>query len=456
MFDALRIASLVLLLSATRSAAQYDFSAVDRLLQDSLGAIAGTGGGCGLILIKDGKVIYSRAFALLGKSFSVNSYIPIASASKWLSAGVIMSLVDEGRLSLDDTAGTFLPSFSGEKAGITVRQMFSHTSGLAVADAPCLDNRDVTLAECVDEIAAMESSSKPGRFFYYAGNSMQAAGRIAEIASGLSFPSGNAWDSLFKSRIARPLGLTRTNYDGLVNSNNPRVPGGAWSSAEEYATYLMMLLDGGEYNGTRILSEKAVAEMLKDQTGGVPIIFSPYMLYPGIPEVDPATRYGIGNWRESVDGQTGRLRESSSQGKFGFSPWIDHDRNMVGVLAVYSDLTNVIPTYVQLKKLIKQAVDGTSAVGADLKSSPSRMQLVCDPLSGGTTVRLSLQQRGSVSLALFDLLGNRVHTVIEGEMEGGEHRIELGLGELSVPSGMYMVRLIMPGFSEGELVGVVR
>ena len=72
-----------------------------------------------------------------------------------------MSLVDDGTLSLDDSASKYLPSFSGDKAGITIRQLMSHTSGL-IPDAPCLGNPYTTLSLCVEAIAATPLVALPG------------------------------------------------------------------------------------------------------------------------------------------------------------------------------------------------------------------------------------------------------------------------------------------------------
>lgn len=69
---------------------EYDFSGVDQLLSDSVSTIRGLSGGCALILIKDDEIIYDKSFGIF---YSTSKIVPIASATKWLSAAVIMSLV---------------------------------------------------------------------------------------------------------------------------------------------------------------------------------------------------------------------------------------------------------------------------------------------------------------------------------------------------------------------------
>jgi serine-type D-Ala-D-Ala carboxypeptidase/endopeptidase len=320
---------------------QYDFSGVDRLLERAVPKI---GGGV-LLVIKDGRVIHRRAF---GRS-SDERVVPIASASKWLSAAVIMALVDEGKLSLDDRVSKYLPTFTGDKAVITIRQLFSHTSGLP-PEARCRNDKSTTLEQCADEIARLPLKAKPGTEFHYGGVSMHIGGRVAEVVSG------KAWNDLFMEKIAAPLGMTRTDYFSYGPTRNPRPAGDARSAVDEYGRFLQMLLNRGDFNGRRILSETSVAEMHKDQTAGAPII---YTIYENHGDLNPEllrARYGLGVWREVVRAETGELLEASSQGALGFSPWIDLERNLGGVLLVQSSMSKVMPVYLELKKEIGRVV----------------------------------------------------------------------------------------------------
>ncbi len=329
--------------SRRASCQTYDFAAVDQLLSASLPAL---GGGASLLLAQNGDVVYRKAFGDL----TLDSAVPIASASKWLSAAVIMSLVDEGKFSLDDTTGRFLPTFTGEKARITVRQLFSHTSGLPTGDAGCLGDRSTTLAACVDEISTLPLIGPPGAQFAYGGYSMQVAGRIAEIAGGKS------WRQLFRERVTEPLGMSRTTFDVLGPTDNPRIAGGAISTLDDYGTFVRMISAGGTWNGRRVLSPEAVADMQADQTYGAPIVYSPYTQFASLQPALAATRYGIGEWREAVDPVTFAAREVSSQGAFGFSPWVDLRRRLAGVLLVYTRLSSAMPIYLELKNRIRQIV----------------------------------------------------------------------------------------------------
>ncbi len=164
-----------------------------------------------------------------------------------------MALVDAGKISLDDPASKYLPYFTGKKAGITIRQMFSHTHGLARGDArDYLHDPTLTMDEAVRGIAKYDLIADPGTALYYAGAGMQAAGRICEIATG------KPWAQIFRETIGDPLEMDSTDYFALGPTKNPDVAGAVRTCVDDYGNYLTMLLNRGVYKGKRILSEKAV------------------------------------------------------------------------------------------------------------------------------------------------------------------------------------------------------
>lgn len=319
----------------------YDFQAVDKLLEQAAPAL----GGCALLLIKGEKIIYRKAFG----GYVLDKVLPIASASKWLSGAVIMALRDENKLSLDDSISRYLPEFSGDKAGITIRHLFSHISGLP-PDVACRNNKRITLESCAKEIARLELRAKPGEEFYYGGTSIHLGGRVAEIVSGSS------WNELFKVKIGTPLEMSKTDFFAYGQTANPRPEGDARSSLDDYGRFLQMIINEGSYNGRTILSADAVTEMHTNQTGNARIA---YTIYEKHRDLDPKlleARYGIGVWREKVDDRSGDLLEASSQGALGFSPWIDRKRNLAGVLSVQSSFSRVMPVYLKLKEGIRRIV----------------------------------------------------------------------------------------------------
>jgi serine-type D-Ala-D-Ala carboxypeptidase/endopeptidase len=322
------------------TAPAYDFSAVEASIQDQVDA--GTFPGASLILYKDGDTIYQHDFGTFGPTTT----IPIASASKWISGAVIMSLVDDGVISLDDTVSQYLPDWTGTEGTITIRQLFSHTSGLADSN-DCLGDASMTLAQCVDLIRDVGLVAPPGSQFYYGGSSMQVAGRIAEVAIG------KPWWQIFNERIRDRLGISSTFYWPIAN---PQIGGGVFSRVGDYAKFLQMSLEGGEFGGQQVLTPGAIQEMESDQTNGAPIVYSPH---------PDDRRYGIGVWRDVVSA-SGQAIQVSSQGKFGVSPWLDRDRRYLGVFFVQDDLADVYLLVAQMQAQVRAIIDSYDSDGDGL------------------------------------------------------------------------------------------
>lgn len=427
----LRTAVLLALLVAVppRAQSEPDFSAVTALLQDSLAQF----GGGEFLLMQHGQVLYRASFA----GWDSTRAVPIASASKWLSGTLVMALVADGTLSLDDTVGKWLPDVPINKRSITLRQLFSHTSGLPRLDVGgCLDDRTTTLDACARAILDGPLRSAPGAAFRYGGLSMQVAGRIAEVATGQSF------NRLFAERVVAPLDLTRTDFGP---GDNPRLAGGARSTAAEYARVLQMLLDGG----APILTSSAVDSMLADQMRGAAIAYTPYDALAQIVG-DPALaeiRYGMGVWREEVDPETGAGLEFASQGAYGFSPWIDRPNDVVAVLAVEDDLQALYPTYLRLKALVREALSLATA-GDD--GPPATLGLNVWPNPAGHRLRVTAPGHATGTLCLADAIGR---TTMCSEIQGpGPYIIDLG----GLTSGIYVVRLERDRRRETRRVVVVR
>ncbi len=350
---ALGLALLLLLPSGQLEAQSYDFTPVTRLLSDSVEAASGLGKGYGMILMQEDVVIYEQNF---GESHDLDRVVPIASASKWLSGATIMTLVDDGLLSLDDTLGRWWPDAPVEKRGITIRQLFSHTAGWG--DSEIHNGGGLTMKVSADSIVHTLPLEIPaGSGFTYGGVSMQVAGRIAELVTGQS------WSDLFAERITTPLGMTKTFF-GPFGTENPQVAGSGRSSGRDYLLFLQMIARGGtNEKGERVLSRRAIDTMLADQTGGAPIVSSPQTRYGYIdPLIAVGDGYGIGLWRETMASNRTRRPDYTSPGAFGFAGWIDRERRLIGVFSVLSDLPNTAPTFFEAKRLIREVVDGTTSV----------------------------------------------------------------------------------------------
>jgi CubicO group peptidase (beta-lactamase class C family) len=309
------------------------FGEVDELLARSLPA---WGGGV-LRVEQDDKVIFERAYG----GYAPADAVPIASATKLLSTLVILSLVRDGFFTLDTTAGSLLPNWPKDKAGITLRMLLAQTSGLP-ARADCLETRSATLDACTQEIAKLPLRAPPGKAFIDGGTGFQVAGRMAELATG------KPWALLMQTRLMDPLGFRAT---GFGRTDNPRIAGGAQANAIEYARALRQLLPGANPD---LLGPTFREAMLADQTGGVPLQQSAFALAPG----RESLRSGLALYRDRVD-SSGRALEVISQGVFGFTGWVDTERRVVGVLVVRGKVAEVWPVEQRVRELVRKAVPVT-------------------------------------------------------------------------------------------------
>ncbi len=448
-----KILLLVLIFTNLNMYSQYNFSEVDKIFNDSINVISGFGKGASLLLIKDGQTIYDKGFTLPGESeYTSSKVIPIASASKWLSGAVLMKMVDEGILSLDDTLGKFYPNLTHPKSSITIRQLFSHTSGFpASEETACLNDKTVTLDECVNQLLEIDLIANPGSVFGYGGISMHIAGRVAEIASGIKMSSGLLWNRLFESYIKEPCKMPNTRYglNPINETTNPRISGGVYSNAYEYANFLQMLINNGNFSGKQVLSEKSVNEMHKDQTNNAKLLFSPHTKYTYLSSGKTEFKYGIGNWREQSVTNPIEDFEPSSQGAFGFSPWIDYKRNVIGVLSVFSDLDVVMPTYVKVKKAVREAIDKTNSVKEMQKNKKSLgLQISPNPVVSNAEFSFYLPKQGDVSIKIYNILGNEIETVVEKNLAEGEHKFNIDLSKH--PSSIYICKFKYNEFMESS------
>lgn len=352
-------------------ACTYDLTpVVDRVQQE----VSARGlEGAGLLVVKDGQTLTESYFG----AYDALTWVPIASASKWLAAATLMALVDDGLVALDDPVSLYLPNWTGAHAAITLRQLLSHTSGLpGLPDPqpPCLSDPQTTLAQCADEIAATPLAATPGTQFRYGNASFQVAGRVAEVASGKS------WQTLFQEKITTPLGLILTTFG---SSQNPFLGGGAISRLRDYGNFLQMQLDGGAFGATQVLSTQAVAAMRTNQTAGLPVGYTPSPF---------GTPYGLGEFLDSVN-SAGAATQVSHMGGLGFSPWIDLRRGVIGVFMVNDHLEPYQPGSIfylvlDLQQMIRDIIDASPCADLDADG-------LTDIFETGTGVFVSGEETGT-------------------------------------------------------------
>jgi CubicO group peptidase (beta-lactamase class C family) len=304
----------------------------------------------GVLLVARGDEILHR-FAT--GSTTARSVMPIASASKWLTSATLMTFVDEGRIGLDDPVAAHLSGFGGAKSTITVRELLSHTTGLP--PAACEGDPSTTLKRCVASIAAGgDPMSPPGTQFHYSGVGFTIAGRIVERLAGTSF------ERAFQDRIATPLGMTHTRFDGTrrPHSRNPSPAASATSTAADYARFLHMLTADGSFDGRRVLSPASVAEIEQDQVRGLDTRSDGAVQITGIPT------YGLGVWRDEVAADDS-IEVVSGSGALGFYPWIDRVHGTNGIVAVDDGLhgpEHAVPASQRIARMLWRAAASDRAV----------------------------------------------------------------------------------------------
>ncbi len=331
--------------------AQYNPAKTDAWLD---GHAREMGGRVILMVWRNGQVVYSHAVNAMnnkqkmsrkfmarrqGKTADLDDFTPstrqpIASCSKWLSAALVMTFVDEGKLQLSDTVGKYLPVLTQHgKGNITISECLSHLTGIKAPELreSIEDVRDAaSMDESIEKIASMPMEGEPGKTFHYSNVGLQIAGAILEKISGKSF------ETLFAERIARPLDMKNTDF----GKGKVALPaGGGISTAEDYLNFLAMILNKGVFNDKRILSEKSVVQMQVNRC--MPDAKIAYK-----PEEAGDFGYGYGEW--IMDGPV-----VTSPGLFGSFPWINNDKKYAAFMMTYYIKTSGRhERYVELRGLV--------------------------------------------------------------------------------------------------------
>ncbi len=342
------------MLRAPQANAAYDFSELTALANGALaGQNVGTPvSGFEIRLLKHGIPIYHQVFG----GWSLNRPANVDSSTKTLSGALLMSIADSGNggFSLDSHLADFLPEYNAPGfRDITIRQAFSHTSGIAGDEqALVLYQKNITLRQAAAIIKQTPLAFTPGSTFSYGGLSMQAAGAAAEVATG------ERYIDLFAERIAEPLGMTNTSFV-IASDTNPRVAGGVESTASDYSRFMDMLANDGvdRATGVRILSSAAVNEMLTRQTtDSQPTNNSPA----------DNNYYGVGIWVNQLV-QAGPPVEAMAAGARGFHSWIDQKNDLVFTFA--TDLSHFANVEVLSSMMHAAILDTVPAADFDLNGT---------------------------------------------------------------------------------------
>ncbi len=269
------------------------------------------------LIARDGKIADVRTYG----SRELEPKLPmqrdtlfrLASMTKLVTAVAVLQLFEEGRFGLEDPVGDYIPELKHmrvltggdrehpqfvEARAIMIRHLLTHTSGLAPAGSgasvlqPLYDRvqsaEHTSLQALITDFSGLPLCNQPGDAMHY-GESYEVLGYLVQVVSGQPF------DAYVHDRIFAPLGMPDTFFQvpkekqarlaqtyihepgkGLalrVRSTNPyylggpgypRGSGGLVSTADDFARFGQMLLNGGELGGAHILSPKIVQLMLTD------------------------------------------------------------------------------------------------------------------------------------------------------------------------------------------------
>lgn len=363
------------------------------------------------LVLKDGEVAYRGVHGWRDVEaqapMTEDAIFRIASQTKAIVSVAAMILQEEGRLLIGDPVGRYLPEFydttvavADDEGGysvvpadreITVRDLLMHTSGVGYGYGVAADawadagiqgwyfaDRDEPIRETVRRMAALPFDAQPGVAWVY-GYSTDILGAVVEAASG------QALDTFLRERILAPLGMDDTHFylppgkverlatvyartdDGTLarspdESNmtgqggyvdGPRrslsAGAGLLSTAHDYARFLLMLANGGEWDSVRVLSRKSVDLMTVN-----------HLADPDLYPWQEGTGFGLG-FRVALDvgvrGIPGSVGEFGWGGAYHSTYWVDPAE---GLVVVY--FTQVIPSgnlddHAKLRTLIYQALE---------------------------------------------------------------------------------------------------
>lgn len=165
----------------------------------------------GVVLIARGDEVllyrgYGKASDERDVDFQADCVLDVGSISKQFTAAGIMKLVEQGKLDVEDAVGKFFPDAPADKAGITLHQLMTHTSGLSHDFAGDFDaiKRDEALAR----IWRSELSAPPGNEYSYANTGYALLAFVIEQATGRNY------FDFMREDIFRPAGMTTTGFYG--------------------------------------------------------------------------------------------------------------------------------------------------------------------------------------------------------------------------------------------------
>ncbi len=433
---------LDLILFSKVSAQSYEFSAITQILDDSASIYLNR---IYVDVYQDDSLIYHYQRGGLQCN---NVRLGQGSATKWISAAIMLRLAEEGWLSIDDSIGTYLPVFTQNGKGhITLRQAYSMSSGVFNPRNGTEYHRDpaLTLAQSADSIAMNVDILFPtGSMIGYDGTMMHAWGRAIEVIDSIN-GNNRDWRTIAKEEFFDLLDMDSTDYTDFY-PNNPTVAGGIETTPCDYLKFLSMLAHNGIYNGDTILQQSSIDEMFFDQTNSAPIYHTywPHN-HPDFPATVDTMRYTFGAWWTELD-NLGNIIQITSPGAFGHYPFYDRCRNIYGTFfcfipALQGGGLKMIPSYLKFLKILREET-GPCDLITDVENSKSEfteLKVFPNPVSELLFVKSDKQIK---SIKVINMLGQ---TVWESPIN--DNSFEFNTKEIG--SGLFVLQAM---FSDNDVV----
>ncbi len=248
--------SLPFSLSFSRTAAQSNAPAIDRIFHEYDHANVP---GASVMVIKDGKVLYQKAYGLANVEKKIPSTARtnyrLASLTKQFTAMCVMILAERKKLSLTDRLTDFFPDFPVYGKQINVRHLLTHTSGLIAYEDLIPTGTTVPLKD-KDVLRLLKGQDRtyftPGTRYRYSNSGYALLALIVEAVSGISFAE------FLKRNIFDPLGMTGTvAYEQGISIVGNRAYGytqrGKLFERTDQSLTSSVLGDGGIYSSIRDL-----------------------------------------------------------------------------------------------------------------------------------------------------------------------------------------------------------
>ncbi len=224
------LASRVLVVAALLSPASCSADAVDDYIQAEMTKQHIPG--LSLAVVKHGVPEKTAGYGLANVEWStpvrIDTVFQIQSVTKTFTASAVMLLVEEAKIGLDDKIATHLIGLPKSWAGITVRHLLTHTSGIKdFINEPTVDLRkDLEPEGVIESLRDKPLNFEPGEKYAYSNTGYHLLGMIIRKVTGKS------WDEFISGKILEPLGMNDTrviSYSAIITN---RADGYVWEQGE--------------------------------------------------------------------------------------------------------------------------------------------------------------------------------------------------------------------------------